>query len=167
MQRTFVASYSSCARFAVHLFEFECVLVLLWCIFIYVHSQPLSPEELVVHETFDDFSQLAHGGDQGAGFEDEALYTIPHDSLQDAMIRLFNRHIPEEVLAYELNNCEECDASYEELTFEEFKSLYFRYPFCFMPFLLCLVLENTLTWLNRFSYCLISVFPPFFLVNQS
>ena len=73
-----------------------------------------------VRDTFNDFLV------QTDGTMDEG-FTISKDSLQDAMIRLFNRFISEAEIAYEITNCEECDASFDELTYGEFKALYYRF----------------------------------------
>lgn len=86
--------------------------------------QELDPEELEVRDTFEDFSSSQAAQE---GFTvDESYVTLPRSSLQEAFIRLFNRYIGEEVIDYEISNCVECDASYEELTYTEFKSLYYR-----------------------------------------
>lgn len=82
----------------------------------------MDPEELEVRDTFEDFSsQAAHDG-----FTVDESFTLARSSLQDALIRLFNRHIAEHEIDYEMSSCVECDASYEELTYTEFKSLYYR-----------------------------------------
>jgi hypothetical protein len=82
--------------------------------------QELDPEEIEVRDTFDDFA-VPH-----APHEDEA-YTIHKASLQDAFIRLFNRFVAADFVQREMDMCEECDASFEELTYGEFKALYYRY----------------------------------------
>lgn len=82
----------------------------------------MDPEELEVRDTFDDFATLTvHDG-----FTVDDHPSLARSSLQDALIRLFNRHIAEETIDYEMSNCVECDASYDELTYTEFKSLYYR-----------------------------------------
>lgn len=81
----------------------------------------MDPEEQEVRDTFEDFSlqdQDGHAGDEG--------FTIYKSDLQNAFIRLFNRFIAQDVIDYEIHHCEECDPSFEELTYVEFKTLYYR-----------------------------------------
>lgn len=81
----------------------------------------LDPEEMEVRDTFDDFCVQS----QNEGFTIDDSFTIAKSSLQEAFIRLFNRYIPAKEIEHEITNCIECDASYDELTYGEFKSLYF------------------------------------------
>jgi len=76
-----------------------------------------------IRDTFDDFCVQA----QNEGFTIDDSFTIAKSSLQDAFIRLFNRYIPYDEILHVMQDCEECDASFEELTLGEFRSLYFRY----------------------------------------
>lgn len=87
----------------------------------YISSQELDPEEIEIREAFDDFCVQA----QHEGFTIDDSFTIARSSLQDAFIRLFNRFIPQDEILHVLSTCEECDASYEELTLNEFRALYF------------------------------------------
>ena len=82
----------------------------------------MDPEEAEVRDTFEDFSvQNVHEIYVG----DES-FTIHKGSLQEAFIRLFNQYITVETIEREIALCEECDGSFEELTYMEFKALYYR-----------------------------------------
>lgn len=91
-------------------------------IFQFHYLQEVDPEEAEVRDTFEDFS-VQNGHEMYVG---EESFTIHKGSLQEAFIRLFNQYISTEMIEREISMCEECDGSFEELTYMEFKALYYR-----------------------------------------
>lgn len=77
------------------------------------------PVEVNIKNTFDDF--LADINPTG-GYASDLL---PTSCLQDAFIQMFNRFVSSELIEQASYDCGEVDPGLEELTFNEFRAIYF------------------------------------------
>jgi hypothetical protein len=90
-----------------------------------------------IKETFQDFASSVpssssnnnhhHNQHQQQQHQEEQFY-IQKDDLQEAYIRLLNRHVSWDLIAEELDkNEEDFDPGFKEFTLSEFRNIYYRY----------------------------------------
>ena len=85
-----------------------------------------------IKETFHDFASSMQSSNNNYNnnhhHQQEEQFYIQKDDLQDAYIRLLNRHVSWDLIAEELDkNEEDFDPGFKEFTLSEFRNIYYRY----------------------------------------
>jgi len=73
-----------------------------------------------IKETFHDFASSMSNNQQ------EEEFYIQKDDLQEAYIRLLNRHVGWDLIKEELDKNDDYDPNFKEFTLSEFRNIYYR-----------------------------------------
>ena len=91
-----------------------------------------------IKETFQDFASSMpssssssnnnnnHNNNHNNQQEQEQQFYIQKDDLQEAYIRLLNRHVGWDLIAEELDKNDDYDPAFKEFTLSEFRNIYYR-----------------------------------------